>query len=105
MDGALGISGLRCGPILVTVAQNSPVDTNRSQRVIAYMIASSIGLSLIAIFATLIAGAMSVDLSSGAWPTVVLLPLIGFPIGFILIFVLLTMSIIKRGRAAKDAGN
>jgi CDP-diglyceride synthetase len=69
------------------------------------MVASSIGLSLIAIFAVLIASLAGADTSEGAWPTVVLLPLIGFPIGFVLIFALLITNIIKRGRAAKDAGN
>ena len=104
MDGARGTRGQRCGPILVTVAQNSPVDTNRSQRVIAYMIASSIGLSILAIFANLAISAAGVDKSEGLWPTIVLLPTVGLPIGFILIFVLLIMSVVTRARAARDAG-
>jgi uncharacterized membrane protein len=101
----MGIGGQRCGLILVTVAQNSPVDTNRSQRVLAYMIASAIGLSLVAIFAVLIAGGASVDLGEGLWPTIRLVPLVGFPIGFILIFALLITSLVRRGNATKDAGN
>ena len=94
-----------CGLILVTVAQNSPVDTNRSQRVLAYMIAATIGLSLISIFAILIAGGLGADLTEGLWPTVLLMPAVGFPIGFVLVFVLLIVSLVKRGNTAKDAGN
>jgi hypothetical protein len=41
----------------------------------------------------------------GIWPVVTMLPLIGLPIGFVLIIVLLATSIVRRGRAAKDAGN
>jgi len=101
----MGVGGRRCGLILVTVAQNSPVDTNRSQRVLAYMIASSIGLSLVAIFAILIAGGAGVDLSQGMWPVVLVLPAVGFPIGFALVIALLIVSLVRRGNATKDAGN
>ena len=69
------------------------------------MIAATIGLSLISIFAILIAGGLGVDLSQGFWPTVLLLPAVGFPIGFVLVFVLLIVSLVKRGKPAKDAGN
>lgn len=69
------------------------------------MIASSIGLSLIAIVVNLIITGLSVDKDSGVWPVIVILPTIGLPIGFILIIVLLVLSMISRSRAAKDAGN
>ena len=69
------------------------------------MIASSIGLSLIAIVVNLIITGLSVDKDSGVWAVIVILPTIGLPIGFILIIVLLVLSMISRSRAAKDAGN
>lgn len=69
------------------------------------MIASSIGLSLIAIFAILIAGGAGADLSQGMWPVVLVLPAVGFPIGFALVIALLIVSLVRRGNATKDAGN
>jgi len=69
------------------------------------MIASAIGLSILAIFANLAASFMGVDKTTGIWNAITLLPTIGLPIGFILIFVLLIMNVITRARAAKDAGN
>jgi len=68
------------------------------------MIASSIGLSIIAIFVNLGASFLGVDKTAGIWNMITLLPTVGLPIGFILIFVLLIMNVISRGRAARDAG-
>lgn len=67
------------------------------------MIASAILLSVIAIIAVIAATALGFrDFGSGVWPTVFLLPSIGLPLGFILIIVLLIMSAVRRGRAARD---
>lgn len=87
----------------MTVAENTPVTINRNERVLAYMVASALGLSLICIIATLIATGIGVDRSSGIWSTIVILPGIGLPIGFILIIVLLITSAVRRSRAARDA--
>ena len=69
------------------------------------MIAGIILLSVVAIFATLGLTAAGVDLTEGIFPTIVALPAIGLPLGFALVVVLLIMSVIKRGRAAKDVSN
>jgi uncharacterized membrane protein len=90
------------------VPEESFVMSNRVERVLAYMVASIVVLSLVA-FVALIAGtALGLereDFAQGIWPTVTILPLIGLPIGFVLIIVLLVVSAVRRGRAAKDAGN
>lgn len=95
-------------PILGSVPEESFVMSNRVERALAYMVASVIVLSL-ASFVALIAGTAAgmgpVDFATGIWPAVTILPLIGLPIGFVLIIVLLVVSVIRRGRAAKDAGN
>ena len=82
--------------------------SNRVERTLAYMVAGVIVLSLVS-FVALIAGTsvglQRDDFAVGVWPVVTILPLIGLPIGFVLIIVLLVVSAVRRGRAAKDAGN
>jgi len=89
----------------MAVAEKTPANINRSQRVLAYMFASTIGLSLIAIFVILAAGGAGVNLAEGAWPVVMLLPMIGLPLGFILVIALVVSTSVSRSRAAKDDGN
>lgn len=82
--------------------------SNRVERSLAYMVASIIVLSLAAFIALIAgtgAGLSGDDFAQGIWPMVVVLPLIGLPIGFVLIIVLLVVSAVRRGRAAKDASN
>lgn len=81
---------------------------NRLERALAYMVAAVILVSLASFVAVLIAYGQSFtaeQYSSGIWPIVTILPLIGLPIGFVLIIALLIVSAVRRGRAAKDAGN
>jgi hypothetical protein len=88
------------------VAETTPVTVHRNERVLAFMIGSCIGLSLIAIVAIIIASATGMegsDFSHGIWPTLAILPEIGLPLGFILIIALLVISSLRRSRAAKDA--
>ena len=85
------------------MAKNTPVTVHRTERVLAYMVASSIGLALLAIIALLIAGAARVDVTSGVWLTVVALPPIGLIFGVAFIIALVVVSAIRRGRAARDA--
>ena len=67
------------------------------------MVASSIGLAILAIVALLIAGLARVDTSSGVWLTVLVLPPIGLVFGVAFIIALVIVSAIRRGRAARDA--
>ena len=76
---------------------------HRTERVLAYMVASSIGLAILAIVALLIAGRARVDTSSGVWLTVLVLPPIGLVFGVAFIIALVIVSAIRRGRAARDA--
>lgn len=69
------------------------------------MFASAILVSLIAIFAILAAGGAGVNLAEGVWPAVMLLPAIGLPFGFLLFIVLIVMTVVAKGRAARDAGH
>jgi len=81
------------------VAKDSPVTIHRNERVLAYMTITIVGLSIIAIFANLF-GAGRIP---GIGTTVAVLPLIGLPLGMILIIVLLVVSGRRRAREAAAA--
>jgi hypothetical protein len=85
------------------VADNTPVTLNRNQRVLAYMAASSLGLSLVSIIAIMIAALQDTDFTAGIWPTVAVLPLVGLPFAFILIIVFFVVTAVRRSRASRDA--
>lgn len=81
--------------------------SSRVERVLAYLVASIVILSLAAFVGLIIGTAVGLerdDFAQGIWPVVAVLPLIGLPIGFVLIIVLLVVSALRRGRAVKDAG-
>lgn len=93
------------GPILVTVAEKPPANTNGTERVLAYMILSTFVLSIIAVFTALIGIGAGADGSTGIWPFIVILPSIGLPITFLLIIVLVITSAVRRGRATRADRN
>ena len=91
--------------ILVIVANDTPVSDNRLERILAFMVASSIGLSLVSFIAVIIAtGAGVTNFGEGIWPLLIVLPAIGLPLGLILVIVLIVVSALRRGREARDAG-
>ena len=70
------------------------------------MLASSIGLSILAIIAILVGTGVGVrDFDEGIWPVIIMLPNIGFPLGIILLVVLVVVSARRKSRAARDASN
>lgn len=86
---------------LLIVMEKTPASINRTQRVIAYMIVSTIALTILSIIATIIAAGTGLDASVGLWPAVTLLPMVGLPAAIILIVVLVATTAIRRGRAAR----
>jgi hypothetical protein len=87
------------------VAQGTAVPLNRTERVLAFVLAGVGALTVAAIVALLVARAAGVsDLSGGLWPTVAVLPLIGLPVLLVLAIVLIVaMSTRRRRLAAGDA--
>jgi uncharacterized membrane protein len=85
------------------VAKDSPVTIHRNERILAYMTVTIVVLSIIAIFANLIGAGAGADLSTGIWTTVAVLPLVGLPLGMILIIALLIVSGRRRAREAASA--
>jgi hypothetical protein len=85
------------------VADKSPVQVNRNERILAYMLASAIGLSILAILAVVAGTGLGVkDFDIGIWPILLVLPTIGLPVGFILVVVLLVVSAQRRTRSARN---
>lgn len=70
------------------------------------MVAGVIGASILAFIAVLIgtvAGAGADDgFSQGIWPFVFIFPMIGLPLGFLLIIALMIISSRRRSRAARQ---
>jgi uncharacterized membrane protein len=89
------------------VANDTP-EPRPVERIIAYMIAASVGLSILAFVALIIATAVGTtgeQFSAAPWPTIIILPMIGLPIGLVLMIVLIVLTAMRRGREAKDASN
>ena len=86
------------------MANQTPITDHRAERVLAFMVASAIGLSIIAFLAVIIGTATGVtDFSGGVWPVAIVLPAIGLPIGLVLMIALIIVSGLRRGRESKDA--
>lgn len=89
------------------MSTQQPVTDHRAERVLAYMVAGSVGLSVVCIFAVLIAtaaGAGANDgFSQGIWPVVFFVPVVGLPIGFLLLVALLIVNAVRRSREAKQS--
>ena len=88
------------------VANETPVTANRLERILAFMVAAAVGLSIICFIAVIIATAVGTSpesFSSGVWPVVIVLPAIGLPLGLVLVIVIIVVSALRRGREARDA--
>jgi uncharacterized membrane protein YdjX (TVP38/TMEM64 family) len=86
------------------VAENTRVPLNRIERILAFVIASVVGISIIAIVAIFIGRAVNADFTGGVWPAVAVLPLISLPLVIVLLIVFLIISTRRRARLARDAG-
>jgi hypothetical protein len=91
------------------VSTQGPVADHRAERILAYMVAASVGLSIIAFFAVMIgtfAGVGADDgFSQGIWPYVLVLPMIGLPIGFLLLIALLIVNGVRRSRESRQGAD
>ncbi len=85
--------------------KNSPTpqaptrETTRTERILAYMVFSSIGLSVLCFLAVIIGTPLGwVHPDQSVWATIIILPLVGLPIGFVLIIVLIVINAVRRSR-------
>lgn len=87
------------------MSDSGPISEHRAERVLAFMFAAVVGLSILAFFAVMIGtltGAAADDgFSQGIWPLVIMLPWFGLPIGFALLIALLIVNAVRRSREAR----
>jgi TRAP-type C4-dicarboxylate transport system permease small subunit len=80
-------------------AQPASRETTRAERILAYMVFSSIGLSVLCFLAVIIGTPLGwVHPEQSVWSTIIILPLVGLPIGFVLIIVLIVLNAVRRSR-------
>jgi hypothetical protein len=83
-------------------AQPAPQSASRLERVLAAMVISTIGLSILCFLAVILGtGIFHADVRQGVWPIIIALPLVGLPIGFLLIVTLIIVNWRARSRGAK----
>ncbi|MBX3098607.1 MAG: multidrug ABC transporter ATPase [Salinibacterium sp.] len=85
--------------------KDAPISSQRPERILAFMAAAAVGLSIICFLAVIIATGTGVGqdaFSAPPWPTIIVLPVIGLPLGAIFLIALIVISSIRRGREAKD---
>ena len=88
------------------VANDTPITGNRGERVLAFMVASAVGLSILAFLSIIIGTAAGVrNFGEGVWPVLIFLPQFGLPFGLILMIILIVKSGLRRGRDARNASN
>ena len=83
--------------------QQAAPPPSRLQRILAYMFGAAIVLSIIGIVMSLVARATEADITTGIWPIILVLPLPGLIIAFLLLIALLVVTAVRRSQAAKDA--
>ena len=75
----------------------------RLERVLSGMVLSTIGLSILCFLLVIIGTPLwHINPTEGAWPIIIALPLIGLPVGFALIIVLIIVNMRARRRETQD---
>ena len=89
------------------MTQQTPPAASRAQRILSYIVAALVIVSLVCIAAILIGTAVGgfaqQSTAPGLWPAVFLLPLLALPIAFVLLIVLIVMTGRRRSAEAKAA--
>ena len=87
------------------MAPRTPALGSRLENSLAVIVVAVIGLSLLAFIAMIVGTAAGVrDFGEGIWPTVIVLPMVGLPIGILVIIALVVAGVIRRGRQAGGRG-
>ena len=88
------------------MSDSGPLTQHRAERILAYMFVAIVGLSILAFIAVMIGTAVGAGendgFSQGIWPVVLMLPLIGLPIGFLLLITLLIVNGVRRTRESRQ---
>ena len=84
----------------------APPPASRLEKILAAMVVGIVGISIVAFFSVIFgtfSGMTRDDFATGIWPVVSMLPLIGLPIGFVMILVLLAVSTKRRRQGGSGA--
>ena len=83
---------------------DTPVTFNRTERVLGFMI-GGIFIAAFLCIAAMIVMWLTVPSAQGSmpWPVIMAIPLVGLPIGMVLVFVLLGLTWTKRARENRSA--
>ena len=88
------------------MTSQTPQSASRLDRILAYLVAGVMGLSILAFVAVIIGTATGAGASGGfgrgVWPIVLTLPLFGLPLGFLIIIALLVITGVRRSREARQ---
>ncbi len=83
-----------------TRSPEGDVPIRRIDRILTIMALGLTLLSIVSFFAQIIASSLgNVDLTTGVWLLVRVLPIIALPVAFLLIVAVLIMSFVRRARA------
>ncbi|GAA3582633.1 hypothetical protein GCM10022198_02340 [Klugiella xanthotipulae] len=72
---------------------------SRLERILAFMIAGIIGISVLAFVTVLVASLLGLersDFAQGLWPLVTAITYVGLPVGFMLIIAMMITGIVRR---------
>ena len=86
-----------------TKSPEPEVPVRRIDRILAFSALGLAAASIVCFFAIIIGTAVGMqqkDFGASVWPFVAAIPYWGLPLAFVMIIVLLTMSFIRKGRAA-----
>lgn len=81
------------------MTKSAPSSPSRAETILAYMGAAVIGLSILSIIIALIGSLLGLNSNLALFAQI---PLLGLPLGFLMILVLLFLSIRRRGRENKS---
>ncbi|WP_202106940.1 hypothetical protein [Agromyces seonyuensis] len=89
------------------MSETRPVSDSRVERILAYMVAATIGVSILAFVAVIIGSSVNAEVDgwamTGVWPVVIMLPWFGLPLAFALLIALLITSTVRRRKEAAAA--
>jgi len=75
-------------------------EASRPERVLATMVAVAVGLSVVSFFGVMLAGPLGYSLDSQFGYFVTAFPLVGLPLGFLLLLSLLIVNGLRRKRSS-----
>lgn len=78
-------------------------ETTRLEKILAAMVGTAVGLSIICFFILLLSMPLGFSLDNAFGHVIVVLPVIGLPLGFVLMMTLLIVNIVRNRK--NKAGN